>query len=97
MSNLAKISKHLSLSDAKGNLSITNLAMFVIVGKVAVSPLDWQAAILLFITCANYAFKRHVSAKQETEATKEVQIPEAVNVMLGELHSKVNSLILKGK
>lgn len=54
----------MNLLDSEGKLSITNLAMYVIIGKVCAGPLDWSSAVTLFVVCANYMHKR-ASVKPE--------------------------------
>lgn len=52
------ILRFLNLLDYEGNLSISNIAVIVLITKIAVSPLDWPTAAGLMIALLNYHGKR---------------------------------------
>lgn len=56
-----KILKFLSLSDYQGNLSISNIAVIIIITKMAIAPFDWVTAASLMIALLNYSHKRKES------------------------------------
>lgn len=60
-----KVLKFFSLTDRAGNLSITNVAVIVLITKMAVSTFDWPTAAALFMSLLNYSHKRQESAKAE--------------------------------
>jgi hypothetical protein len=94
-----KIISFLNLLDAEGKLSITNLAMFTILIKVAVSPFEWASAVTLFCVCANYAHKRSTNSRVTTsEDNINQQVSAAtqdVKSQLEGLTSQVSSLVMK--
>lgn len=54
-----KTLRFLNLVDRSCNLSITNIAVIVLITKIAMAPtLDWQTAAALLVTLLNYAHKR---------------------------------------
>lgn len=57
--------KFLNLTDRSNNLSITNVAVIVLISKIAVSPLDWPTAAGLLVALLNYSHKRTESNKIE--------------------------------
>ena len=84
--NLKVIADALNLTDGN-KLSITNTMMFVLIGKVTLSPnIDWSTVSSLFLACAVYSHKRHVKKKQEAAvkvADNDVEkIKESVKVVL---------------
>lgn len=90
-----KILSFLSLLDSEGRLSITNLAMYVCLAKLAIAPsasvVDLGALLLSF---ANYLHKRQTVANTPAEV-----VPSEINPELGkeveELKSKVNGLLIR--
>lgn len=65
-----KILRFFQLADRAGNLSITNIAVIVLITKMAIAPLDWATAAGLLIALLNYGHKRLESNKAEKEAAK---------------------------
>lgn len=87
-----RILKFLNLSDRGGNLSITNIAVIVLITKIALAPtVDWQAAGALMVALLNYAHKRKESAQAEAELNK---VSEYVDVkdQVSKAVEKVESL-----
>lgn len=67
---LKKVLAFLNLGDRQGNLSVTNLAVYTLLAKIAMSPtLDWPTASGLLIALLNYSHKRQVNV-QSAEAAK---------------------------
>ena len=58
---LTKILNKLNLLDAQNNLSITNIAVIVVLVKLVLTP-QWtlNEAGMLLLTIANYSHKRYV-------------------------------------
>ena len=87
MKHLKHLLKFLSLGDDQGNLSLTNLAMLIIVVKIALVP---QASLIdlgtLLLAAANYAHKRYVNSKTQEPAPP---------VNLDPLHSRLSQAELQ--
>lgn len=82
--------KFLNLLDADGNLSITNLAMYLILIKIMiVGTVDYPAIIGLFITCLNYAHKRQLAS---TSASSELDIQGQIDKALQATTSQISAL-----
>lgn len=60
------------LLDDQNRLSITNIAVIVLVVKVAAAPLDWPTAAGLLCTLLNYGHKRIIDSKTTVEDVKEL-------------------------
>lgn len=73
MENLKKVLSFLSLmNDTGDSISLTNIALVVLVAKMAVSPnLDWPAVVTIMTVFANYAHKRD-SRKTDSELSTEL-------------------------
>lgn len=55
-----KILKFFNLLDAAGNLSISNIAVLIVLAKLTMAPtVSITEAGMLLITLGNYAVKRH--------------------------------------
>ncbi len=65
----------LNLLDSENNLSITNLAIYLLVGKMMFSPaLDWPSVTAMIVTFANYMHKRQVTdAAASSDSTEEMK------------------------
>ncbi len=68
----------LNLLDSEKNLSITNLAIYLLVGKMMFSPaLDWPSVTAMIVTFANYMHKRQTSdaavASEESEEMSRIK------------------------
>lgn len=84
-----KILSFLNLLDRKNNLSITNVAVIVLVTKMAISAFDWPTAAGLMITLLNYGHKRHESNK----ASKDLEQSNAI-AALQEQVAKVSEQVV---
>lgn len=75
MSKSRKLLKFFNLVDRAGDLSITNIAVIVMVVKMAVAP---QFTITecgaLLVTLLNYGHKRYQSSKVEKETVKAPEV-----------------------
>lgn len=96
---LMSLLRFLNLLDQEQKLSITNVAMVAMLGKMLVSPIDWPSALALFTLAANYAHKRYEANK---EVAKDVSVVEEVSGAtatltkeLENLKSQISSLMLK--
>lgn len=58
-----------SVTDVRGDLSLTNVALWVLIAKIAISPLDWPTAAGLFLALLNYAHRRHETNKSTAVAS----------------------------
>jgi hypothetical protein len=72
---IKKIAVFLQLVDASNRLDVTNLAFFIIMGKVvAAETLDWPAVITLATVCLNKIHKRYnYTAEDTASTTKEIK------------------------
>lgn len=72
---IKKAAVFLQLVDASERLDVTNLAFFIIMGKVvAATTLDWPAVITLATVLVNKMHKRAKYTPGETESTtKEIR------------------------
>jgi len=56
---MKKILKFLNVVDREGNLSITNIAVIVLLTKIAIAPdMDWPTVGALLASMMNYMNKR---------------------------------------
>ncbi len=89
---LSKILQFFNLTDAQGNLSISNIAVIVLITKIALAPvLDWPTAAALLMSLMNYGHKRMIGA--QTSPGEEV---EALAGQLQGLEDKVKGLLPHG-
>lgn len=89
---MRKIAEFLRLVDADG-VSITNLACYVAVGKIATTPALSMADIgVLLVALLNYAHRRQLNSAPEPEAITTNAIPMAADIEA--LKSKVNALLM---
>lgn len=96
-----KFLNFLNLTSYDKKLSITNLALYTILVKVAISPLDWSSALTLFCVCLNYSHKRHVDSKLTTNLVNEnsetiSQLKEEVG-QIKAAHESVEKLATEAK
>lgn len=86
-----QLANFMSLLDAQGKLSITNVAVIVCLLKLAFAPAaSITEAGTLLVALANYAHKRYTNAIPEpAEADPELQ------KQLNEMQSTVSNLALK--
>lgn len=83
MKQFHKLLKFLNLTDRGGDLSITNIAVIVIITKMALAPFDWVTAAGLMISLLNYAHKR----SETNKSVKEAKIIEDANQTKSELEA----------
>ena len=61
---MKKVLKFLNLIDQQGRLSITNVAVIILLAKIAIAPsIDWAVISGLLVTMINYSHKRYESNK----------------------------------
>lgn len=64
--------KWLNLLDFEGKLSITNVAVYIALVKLATAPtVNTTEAGALLIALANYSYKKHLISKQESQSASE--------------------------
>lgn len=86
MYNYNELLTKLRLLDENGNLSITNIAMLVLTGKMLfANPIDWPTVAGLLLGLAAYQHKKILNAKTEATATTD-------NAQLKALEAKVTEL-----
>lgn len=69
------ILRFFNLVDRNCNLSITNIAVIVLITKMALAAtIDWGVVSGLLITLINYGHKRHESNKAEKKAAEMVLV-----------------------
>lgn len=95
-----KLLGFLNLLDFSNKLSITNLAVYVIITKIAISAFDWASATTLFVVLLNYIHKRKsINEGVDTEQSKEVASVKseiaAVTEQLNDMQSKISTVIMK--
>jgi hypothetical protein len=74
----------LNLTDTKGNLSLTNSAVFIVLAKIAIEPtIDWTVVSGLLITLLNYGHKRY-------ELNRHHEIPDDLSSSVKEAVEKAN-------
>ena len=86
-----KILNFFQLADRAGNLSISNIAVIVLITKIALAAtIDWGVVSGLLITLLNYGHKRHESnkaAKDTAVAAATSALQEQVSQLAGKLES----------
>lgn len=88
---LRKIAYFLCLIDETPQISLSNIAFLVILGKIIVAPsVDWTALVTLAITCMNVIHDRQVN----TTSNADVQ---AMTVQVTELKEKISPILDKVK
>lgn len=91
-----KVLSFFNLLDAEGNLSITNLAVIVVLVKLAISPsASLTEAGTLLIALANYAHKRAVNKNSQVLEVDPLkpQVDE-ISKKLEDMSSQVSALAL---
>ena len=76
--------KWANLTDRSGKLSITNVAVIVLITKIAIAPFDWPTAAALFVTLLNYSHKRLDHSKfseKQLQLTKVEDLQESVETL----------------
>jgi len=69
---LLKLLKFCNLTDKDNNLSISNIAVIVVIIKIALAAtLDWATAATLLMALLNYGHKRETTIKAIKEAKKD--------------------------
>lgn len=86
-----RILKFLQLTDRAGDLSITNVAVIVLITKIALAAtLDWATAAGLLIALLNYSHKRHESNKSIKDAQKDLEVSK-VESLIQDMESRIKS------
>lgn len=65
-----KVLRFFNLVDRSCNLSITNIAVIVLITKMAITTFDWPSAAGLMVALLNYGHKRNESNKAEAKANE---------------------------
>lgn len=93
---LKKALDFLNLLDSEHRLSITSLAMYVVLTKVAVAPSPSLTDLgSLLLVLLNYAHKRIVVSSAVAEEGGKIQVFSEVERTVEELKSKVNAMAIK--
>ena len=95
---MLKLFGFLNLLDAEGNLSITNVAVILVLIKLAFSPTaSLTEAGMLLATLANYAHKRSTKQIKEEEVEEDLITPQ-VNQMqqkLNDMATQVSAMSIQ--
>jgi uncharacterized protein YlxW (UPF0749 family) len=86
--SFCKLLRFFNLVDRSCNLSITNIAVIVIITKMALAPFDWATAAGLMVALLNYAHKRSESnkaSKAEVKTIELVSMQEKVESLAGQV------------
>lgn len=76
-----KILRFFNLVDRDCNLSITNIAVIVLITKMAMaSEIDWPTAAGLMVALLNYAHKRNAVNKTEVPSVLDEKIAEVKKI-----------------
>lgn len=87
-----KLLKFLQLTDKAGDLSISNIAVIVVITKIAItSTFDWATSATLLMALLNYSHKRHATNKAVRDEQLDQKEAEVVK-QVSELVSRVSSL-----
>lgn len=85
---IARTLRFLNLLDRDNNLSISNIAVCIVLFKLAVTPsLSLIDAGTLLVTLMNYAHKRHSSNKSVAQSS---EFESAIKSKLNEFESKLS-------
>ena len=97
--NLNNILNFLNLLDSNGRLSITNIAVLIVLTKIAIAPTASLTEMgALFVTLINYHMKRKTIADAQVTPEIEDAITPQIEQMKSKLDdalSQVSSLSLK--
>lgn len=76
---IIKSLKWLNLTDRADKLSITNVAVYILLAKVATAPtIDWSVVAGLLVTLINYDRKRKAIQSEKSVELSTVAPPEAI-------------------
>jgi uncharacterized membrane protein len=78
--------KSIKLFDPDNTLSLTNLAMMVVIGKLAfANELDWTVLTAFFLTLASYNTKKVLRQKEQSKSISDqdklTQLETALNAV----------------
>lgn len=99
MPSMQQVLTFFNMTDREGNLSITNIAMIVLIAKIALAPAVSIAEVAaFFIALLNYSHKRYEASKAaNAEVVTIDESRAAVSEMatkLTEIESKVTGILL---
>ena len=64
-SEIKKALQYVRINDEKNNISLTNLAMIIVIYKMAITTAtSWQDMTVLAIAISSYQFKRAIEKKK---------------------------------
>ena len=88
-----KILRFFNLVDRNCNLSITNIAVIVLITKMAIAPFDWATAAGLLVTLINYSHKRYANAQAEKAAADAVTNEQvsSVQAIVDQIRTEVDA------
>jgi hypothetical protein len=87
---------------ADGSLSLTNLMMMVLIGKIAFTPsMDWTVVSSLFLALASYnlkkAFAKNKADREVASQNQHAQSQSELESIKSELKSVVQIINMRGK
>ena len=96
---MVRIFNFLNILDSEGKLSITNLAVYIVLIKLTISPVaSLTEAGSLLMVLANYAHKRIVNtANAQPDETPDMITPQidAMKTKMSDVESKISALSLQ--
>ncbi len=92
MSHVYSALVRFKIFDEYAQLSLTNIMLMVLIGKVAFSPIDWTQLVALFMALLSYNGKRvlkHKERKEEEATTDKIaRIEEQMTVIKSSVSMK---------
>lgn len=82
-----KLLNFFQLSDRGGNLSLTNIALIIVLIKIALAPFDYTGAVILLPVIASYMHKRYESNKAFSK-----EVNPAPSIDLAPIHEQIDSV-----
>jgi hypothetical protein len=73
---LLRILRFLNIVDEQDRLSITNLAVYIALAKLALTPATPMDMGVLFTSLLNYAHKRHTNSQGDSDDEGRLDSPE---------------------
>lgn len=72
---MKRILKFLNLLDESGEaVSLTNIALIVLIAKMALAPVvDWPSVVAVITAFGNYSHKRYIASKGDSSASSNGQ------------------------
>jgi hypothetical protein len=93
MKHIKATLRALQIFDSSNKLSITSIAMMVIIVKLALAPtLDWAIITAFFLSCLNYTGKKLINRSAENKSIGDIERITSVEEAIRQVK---NALALK--